>query len=567
MSRTQSVAWYKLNSSTSTRSSTSRLARVLFRSYAISNRTTLLVRCDVQEARTGQLTSLIRDNDAKIKPSGTSRLDYHWRLHIASIAIVFIASRLLAFAIGLRYASGEAAHSWQLLDLNILHDHLLRGIFYLHAQPPLFNTLFGVAEKLSGSHFGDILFALQLCLGLGAAIAVYLTLTQLNVAATVTISTVLLLVLNPAAILYEFDPLYTELVYALHCFIALAAVCYIRRQSRTALWGMAGLAVSLTLLRSSYQPIWLVLLVAVLYWGLPGSRRRIVTAGVAGLLLTLIWPTKNYILFHHFASSTWAPFSMSRHWKYPADRKRIEPWVQQGLVPTFAPRPSESGSTEKEFPAWLAQKWPSPRTGVPGLDNTAKDNGWTNWNSLSLLRMHDAEAQDVHFLLRHDPKSYVVNIARGLAIYFEPSTIYFKGVGGNSLVQYDKIAPVDRVMSRVCCNIFGLPPEAYGPLPPQKLRLKNFCVGAVFIYGITLACLLSLASASFWAGSRERMVAAAFLLTTILYSFLLTSLVEVGENMRFRFETQALAMMVAAIFLQQLWDRRTSTRNSSASLT
>jgi hypothetical protein len=37
--------------------------------------------------------------------------------------------------------------------------------------------------------------------------------------------------------------------------------------------------------------------------------------------------------------------------------------------------------------------------------------------------------------------------------------------------------------------------------------------------------------------------------------------------MRFRFETQALAMMVAAIFLQQLWDRRTSTRNSSASLT
>jgi hypothetical protein len=134
-------------------------------------------------------------------------------------------------------------------------------------------------------------------------------------------------------------------------------------------------------------------------------------------------------------------------------------------------------------------------------------------------------------------------------------------------VQYDKIAPVDRVMSRVCCNIFGLPPEAYGPLLPQKLRLKNFCVGAVFIYCIALACLLSLASASFWAGSRERRVAAALLLTTILYSFLLTSLVEVGENMRFRFETQALAIMVAAIFLQQLWDRRTSPRNSSASLT
>lgn len=505
----------------------------------------------------GQLSSLLSDTDSKTKPSRTSWLPRHWRLHIAAIALVFIASRTLAFLIGLRYPSDELAHSWQLLDLNILHYHLLRGLFYLHAQPPLFNTLFGIAEKIGGSHFGNIVLGLQLCLGLGAVVAVYLTLTRLKVTPPLTIFVVLLLLLNPAAILFEFDPLYTELVYALNCFIALAAVCYIHNRRRLALWCLVGLAVSLTLIRSSYQPIWLVLIIAALFWGLRGSRRRIVAAGIAGLLLTLIWPAKNYILFHHFVSSTWAPFSMSRHWKYPADRKRIEPWIEQGLIPTFARRPSESGGSEKEFPAWLTQQWPAPRAGVPELDNVAKDNGWTNWNSLSLLRMHDAEAKDVNFLLHHEPKSYILNIGRGLAVYFEPSTIYFKGVGGDSLVQYDKVAPVDRLISRVCCNIFGLPPEAYGPLQPQKLRLKNFCFGAVAVYGLALACLLSFARCSFWAGSRERRVAAAFLLTTICYSFILTNLVEVGENMRFRFETHALTMMVAAVFLQQLWDRRT----------
>jgi hypothetical protein len=43
---------------------------------------------------------------------------------------------------------------------------------------------------------------------------------------------------------------------------------------------------------------------------------------------------------------------------------------------------------------------------------------------------------------------------------------------------------------------------------------------------------------------------------TIVYVFLVVALLEVGENMRFRFETHALVMMVAAVFLQQIWDWR-----------
>jgi hypothetical protein len=504
----------------------------------------------------GQISFDLHDGESKKNPSNPFRLPRHWQFHIAAIAFIFIASRLCAYLIGLRYPSDELAHSWQLLDLNILRYHLMRGVFYLHAQPPLFNVLSGIAEKVGGSQFGNIIFGLQLCLGLGAAIAVYLLLTRLRVAPVFSLFVALILLLNPAAIMFEFDPLYTQLVYSLNCFIALAAVCYIQDRSRLTLWCLIGLMVSLTLIRSSYQPVWLALIFGVLFLGLPGRRRHIVMAGITGMLLTLIWPAKNWVVFHHFVSSTWAPFSMAKHWKYPADQKRIEPWVEQGRVPTFAPRPSESGSTEKKFPAWLEQQWPANHAGVPELDNVAKDDGWTNWNSLSLLRMHDAEAKDVDFLLRHDPKSYALNVARGLAIYFEPSTIYFKGVAGESLEQYEKMATMDRVISHLCCNIFGLPPEAYGPLQPQKLRLKNFCIGALAVYGIALACLLSFMSSSFWTKGHERRLAAAVMLTTVVYSFLLTSLVEVGENMRFRFETHALVLMIAAIFLQQCWDRR-----------
>jgi hypothetical protein len=47
---------------------------------------------------------------------------------------------------------------------------------------------------------------------------------------------------------------------------------------------------------------------------------------------------------------------------------------------------------------------------------------------------------------------------------------------------------------------------------------------------------------------------------TIAYAFAVVNLVEVGENMRFRFETDSLVLAVAVIFLQQLWDRRTAAR-------
>jgi hypothetical protein len=480
------------------------------------------------------------------------------RLHLVILVLAFVVTRGLAYIAGLRVLSGDLPWYWQLLDLDILHHHLFRGLLYLHAQPPLYNAIVGVAEKLSPTHYGGIILALQLCLGLSAPIAIYLALTQLSVASLFSLVVSLILLLNPAAILFEFDPSYTVPVYALNCLLTLALVCYVKGRSTTALLSLIGCAVALTFVRSSYQPVWVVAILGTLFWTLPPNRRQIATAGIVGVLLTLVWPAKNYVLFHHFVSSTWAPFSLSKHWKYPDDRRRIEPWVQQGLVPTFSPRPSESGKTEREFPAWLQQQWPAPARGVPELDSVTKGNtGWTNWNSLALLRMHDAEAKDVSFLLRHDPKSYVLNVARAMVIYFEPSTYYYMGEAGDTLVQYERLASIDRGVSRVCCNIFGLPPEIYELLPPQKFRIRNLCMGAVALYGIVLASLVSLGSRSLWSGALDRRLVISVMMVTVIYAFLVGNLVEVGENMRFRFEIHALVVTISAIFLQQIWDVRT----------
>ena len=122
------------------------------------------------------------------------------------------------------------------------------------------------------------------------------------------------------------------------------------------------------------------------------------------------------------------------------------------------------------------------------------------------------------------------------------------------------------MVRRVCCNVFGLPPgvplrlDAQASRPQQHRTFTSvatkLCVGVLLLYGVLFACMLSFACRSVWQGAQDRKVAAMVMSLTIAYSFVVVNLVEIGENQRYRFETQALVVMVVVIFLQQLWDRR-----------
>jgi len=182
-----------------------------------------------------------------------------------------------------------------------------------------------------------------------------------------------------------------------------------------------------------------------------------------------------------------------------------------------------------------------------------------------MLRLHDAQARDVAFLLRHYPQAYAFNVGRAVWLYFEPSSLYFTRVGDETLAGYQRWAGIDRVVRRICCSPFGLPPDPVATahptsLPPQRPTLRGFvqqiCLGSLLMNGLVLACLISFARPSFWKGRRDREIAAMVMTTTVAYLFAVVNLIEVGESMRFRFETTPLVMIVAAIFLQQLWENR-----------
>jgi hypothetical protein len=478
----------------------------------------------------------------------------------ALLALIFIATRAWLWKSGLRYSTTQAASLWQLIDLELLRDHLVRSLYLLHSQPPALNLFVGLAEKLAGSHFGSLIVAVQMLLALAAILAIYLTLIHLEIAPLLAFSVGLLMLFNPTEMTYEFDALYSEICYTLLCFLTLAIVWFLRSRATIALYALVGLMVSLTLVRSTYQWVWILAVLAVLWLKLKNARPRILTAALIGICLSLLWPAKNYLVFHHFTSSTWAPFSMAKHWS--STDPAMERWSQQRKVLTFP----AAVISDQDRAAWLRDQWQTDPAGDPQLDDIVKHTGGElNWNSLAMLRMHDAQTADVSFLLRTYRGPYLRGVAAAVFDYFKPSSDYYLVYKTNDTAsKYAAVERLDRVERRICCNLFGLPPEAgsiQSAKPVErhattKTRLQSICVGAVLCYLLLVAALVSLRRQGVWNDRPHSKLIMIVSAVTIGYAFLLSNLLEVGENMRFRLETQPLVFVVLAIFLQQLWDRR-----------
>ena len=499
-----------------------------------------------------------------------SRVKISW-WHLSFLAAAFLASRATALLLGVRPLTSETVWFMQFLDLDLLQHDLVRSLWHLHGQPPLLNALVGVCEKLAGPHYGDVIAALYAVLGLSASVAVYLSLRLLRVSPTFSLVVGMCILLNPFEILSEFDPIYTVPVFVLLSFMSLATVCYLQGRSTSALSWLIGMALLLTLFRSPYQWMWVLAVLAILWWQTPSNRVQIRSASVIAILLALLWPAKNALLFHHFTSTTWAPFSIAKHWDW--NGPAVQGLIQQGQLTTFAP----PDNSDEAVAALLQSKWQGAPTGYPELDDvTKKTGGGVNWNSLAGLRLNDARQADLHLLLKRDPREFVTNVLHSAAIYFYPSTQYFT-MFGESGSKYDELTQhylplrsIDRGIRRICCNILGLPPDTSEMSTAEAVHaqerrsvgtiIKKTCVGALLLDVAVLLCILSFFRASLWSGAPDRKVAAMVMTLTIAYSFVV-NFVEYGENERYRYETQGLVFIVVAIFLQQVWEHRKKLRS------
>jgi len=73
-------------------------------------------------------------------------------LPLLVLGLAFVVSRVLAYAAGVRMGLAPLDWYWQYLPLDWLQHDLLRGLYYMHDQPPLYNFYLGAVLQACGAH-------------------------------------------------------------------------------------------------------------------------------------------------------------------------------------------------------------------------------------------------------------------------------------------------------------------------------------------------------------------------------------------------------------------------------
>jgi hypothetical protein len=202
---------------------------------------------------------------------------------------------------------------WQTLPLDTLRTDLWRSIWFLHAQPPLFNLYGGILAKLFYPYHLEALQITNVLLGGLLSALVYVVAIHLTSRRSIAVVWALILSLNPSLFLYEAYILYT-LISAFLVFLNLSCVLWHKRtRSEAALYCFVGSLNLLILTRSVYHVV-LIPVALIFVWLISernGRTRRILIC-TAICFLSLSWYAKNYSLFGFFGASSWSGMGLWR---------------------------------------------------------------------------------------------------------------------------------------------------------------------------------------------------------------------------------------------------------------
>jgi hypothetical protein len=210
----------------------------------------------------------------------------------------------------------------QLIDRAYLLAHPIDSLVYLHSQPPVLNALASIVlnvAQLTGISEQAVASVLFASLALGCFL-VLLKVAHLATGSWIASAACgALLLLNPAFGFYRY-----RLLYEIPALLAVLLVSWswLRFVSggRRAHW--VALMLSLALLcatKSLFHPV-LALLVALLAVGARRAvgeiawsdlLRRYAGGFALGVLLVLLWPAKNQLVFGHFVYSSWLGFNLT----------------------------------------------------------------------------------------------------------------------------------------------------------------------------------------------------------------------------------------------------------------
>jgi hypothetical protein len=457
--------------------------------------------------------------------SGSADLRRLWRpgrWHLSElrgalgVVVAFFVSRLIYRACGVRFDWSTIGYFAQLLDPVLLRSRLAESLFYLHAQPPLYNLLTGIALKIAPDAPGKVLAPLFMACGLYTGICSYVILLRLRVPVVAAFLVASAIVVSPPFVIYENWYFYPHLNVGWLIGAAAWLAQSRGRPGREMAISAAHLA-GLCLTRSFFHPMFFVLAVGLTTALVaPSVRARALVCLVVPGLLVFALCVKNQLVFGFFGTSSWASRNLLRSVTGLVGPARILAERRLGhLSPAVTMDAFQPGDrTTSMFGLQV------PATGIPALDNVYKTDpsvNPTNFNHRSYPPSAHFFAGDVRDLIAAYPLTYL----RGLLKTSVP--IFFHPVDEDGFVLANRQA-IARA-SQWFTDFDGADATHW-----------------VLAIGLGLALLTSLGPST----ARHERLVLAFALMAIVWIIVLGVIGDIGENYRFRYKGLWLSWVIAS---------------------
>ncbi len=447
--------------------------------------------------------------------------------------IIFFISRLVYFvAFGIHLNGFELNDTWQLLDVKLLKTELLKSLFYLHCQPPLYNLCIGIILKIFGDFSSFVINFIYMILGFSIYIILFELQIRLNVPKFLAFLLSTIFIISPEAILYENWLFYTYPLTFLLLLSTLFIFCFIKTNKDTYLVLTFISLMLLTGARSIFHLVWLILIsVFIIY--LAKNRKKAIAAASITVLLVFSMYLKNQLLFGKFTTSTWLGMNF---WELTINQlpdNVRSTLISEGKLSNIALIP------RFEKP----EKYPQSYFNVKGFDGIAalkkirKSTGDVNFNHFGWIAISDQYLRDERYVLLNYPQWYFRGLIGSFSCYFVPASNHF-GVTDNAN-KIPKLVKLEAIL--------------LGKIPSISIQGHPINLYLILLIGIPFLCVFSTLLAFNIKKSAilntSMKIIVGYILFNIFFMTMVINLVENGENNRMRVMLDPFFVVLFGIFI------------------
>jgi hypothetical protein len=466
----------------------------------------------------------------------------HWAL--VAVVVLGIAARLWYRAHGVRFSAVPLDFYIQFLDPDLLRHDLLRSLFYLRDQPPLFNAFLGLVVKLFPVHYAQAFGAIYFTFGLMFGVVLYQLMVRLRVAPWWAALVTVLFVDSPITSLYENWLFYTFPLAVLVCACALFLHRYLEsRRFADAVLFFALLA-TVVLTRNIFHPIWMLTVALALVLVERGRRKQVALAALGPTLVIVALLVKHAVVFH------------ALFWGRPIQQINLAVMTSMKLPESLRNRLIREGklsiisniSIVAGPRGYRLLVPPQPKTGIPALDMEYKPgSGYPNYNHTSYVPVGELYGRDAMYALRHYPRVYYDAVEENIARYYLPGD----QVDPFNTRKYENRLALQPLLEKYNRWLaWQRPPENEPKLHEVGFPLLLVFALAVVAHALWRRQLLARPSPS---PLRADALTVAFALYTTLWVSAVTILFSYGDHNRYRYKVSAFYCLFAALLGQYAW--------------